>query len=443
MTRFLSFAALILAPGLAAAQGFSLHPTPLLTPQPGTFYENGLGSPTVAYIPNGGSGGSGGYVMFFETRLSAAWLAENLPGQDYSLCAGGAAWGIGVAVSDDGVNNWTILGDRPLFIPEPGSYYGCIAAHPKALYDANASGGAKVQLFFKAETNRPTGGNLQTGVGLAQVRRVGAWGSLAGWEVEPFSSPVLALTNFGFPAVVQHEGLWYMWVAQVPSVYLATRFGSLGDAFSAPGTVPSFNIQSSPAIAPGATIWTPSRVYNPAALCRNNSGTPFTLFVGGKDVDSGTGALVGGGWGSAISANGTDWFISAEPEFSWTSSNDWRHWDSLLVQPGANECDTGPANADYLVYYAINVASKNQIQFAYTASSWVKGDTRTKVCENTVANNDFAGQPMERPESPPVSPAIGGFDDAEGPGASCSTAQRAPFLLALLAPLGLVLRRRR
>lgn len=426
----------------AFGSNFTLHPGAVLTARDGTYFANGIGSPTVAYMPEGGRHGEGGYVMVFETRLEKSWMDRTFPSNDYSGCAQGTAWGLGIAVSEDGLD-WRVVTGQPFVVPEPGSYYGCSAAHPSVIYDADAPGGPTLQVFFKAETAREGGGsNVQSGVGFAQARLTGNWTARSGWEVRLMSAPVLPLSTFGFPAVTRYGSTWSMWVAHVPSLYLATRSGDMPDLFTNPSATASFSLNPTPVMQPGATSWAPTRVYNPAVLCKDNAAYPYTMYVGGKGLD-GFGGLLSGGWGEAISADGVSWFTGALPEVSWSTTEDWRHWDALLVQPGAGGLDPGPGTADYLVYYTVNVGGVNQVRFAYTASSWNEAETRSKVCTNSLMDAGFLARPLNPPGNPIEAPAEGGYNDSELAAAGCSLGGATGIGLAAMAPALLLARRRR
>lgn len=327
--------AFLIAAGLgialpAAAQDFTVHDGWLLEPVPGTFYENGIGAPTVAYDP-----GADEWVMYFETRFPE----EAKPG-----CP--SEWGIGRATSPDGLS-WTVDPD-PIIEPVDDSYYGCVVAHPVTIFD-----GQTWHLWFKAQQEDdacddtavipPWGCDRVTGVGYAT--------SSDGIDFILEPEPVVNVSTFGFPTVARIDGVFHLFLAysdQANSIYEMWQSTSVdgGLSWSAPTFV----------LGPGTALWFEDEVYNPSLVCEDTGLYPYTLFFGGRDTEAGS--LVTAGFGRAFSANSVDWFLSANnPFFEWEAvvDKDWRHWDAMRIDD------------DYLVFFSQkNDEEKNRVGVAYS-----------------------------------------------------------------------------
>ncbi len=320
--------------GSAAAQDFTVHPGWLIEPQPGTFYENGVGAPSVAY-----DAASDTYVMFFETRKYPV-----LEG-----CTGGG-WVIGTSTSSDGLT-WS----EPTVALEPqaGSYFSCQAAHPLVVKDGNTW-----KVWFKAvqrgdacDSGTPSWGcNTQTGVGYMS-------NDGTGWTVS--SEPVVNVSGFGFPAVTKVGNTWHMLLTKIPDIHHTTstdgvNWGPLSVALKA-----------------GFTAWTEDRAFNPAVVCEDIATRhSMTLFIGGKDLQDGGTTILSGGWGMALSGDGDKWYVGAEPKFSWFGDLSWRHWDAIRV-----------GDDDYLVYFSEkNSSNQNRVGIAYTTPSWNESLISDRIC---------------------------------------------------------------
>ena len=435
MNKLFPLAIALLAPSLASAQSFFTVPA-IVTPQDGTFYENGIGSPSVAHLSNDR------YIMFFETRLSDDYLAAN--NIDATGCRNGAVWGIGAAFSEDG-RSWDVA-DEPLLVPDTGSFYSCVAAHPSSLVEGN-----KVYLYFKAEqldSPCPSGGSeptwgcdRQVGVGVAEYSFNG------GSSYGTVTTPTIALntSGFGYPSVVKVGTTYRMFISKIPSLYKAT------------GTTPKdFALSGTASILPGSVTWTPDRVFNPAAFCNNESGFPYTVFLGGKDLDA-SGAINDGGWGRTISPDTVEWYTATTPAVSWTGSSEWRHWDALRVGFEGGSCDGGPASEQVLVYYSDKDANnRNQVGVAYTsntvlasgAAPWDGNGSNSpapmsKVC--SAAPADLDGYFQEFGAANDTADAwdqAWDLDDEQAGAASCSTVPGFAGMFAFMLPMALIRRRR-
>lgn len=329
---------------LALAQSFSIHDATMLEPVPGTWYEAGMGSPSVVYRKQHDD-----YVMFFETMLAPP---------DASCKQG--FWGVGVAVSDDG-RSWTVA-PSPLMQPQAGTFRSCVIAHP---YGVIADNGSDIHLWYKAEQPRKAckglpapldwGCDQYTGVGYAKV------GSDLQTLLQDEPLPVVSTTQtFGYPAVTKVDGVWYMMLARVPDFYLATS--------TAPDSGWVFN--NTPVLTPGVTSWSNDELYNPAIVCDERNGAfPFRLFFGGRNIIAG--AIVDGGWGDAISTNASSWLVNAQAYFSFLTSPDlaWRHIDAMKVGP------------ETVIYFSEkNAAGINHIGRAGTTDTWIDWRVESRQC---------------------------------------------------------------
>ena len=95
-----------------------------------SYSRSGTGSPTVVHDGTK-------YVMFFESRLSEAYLTSVGATGNYEGCRNNpdrdrVVWGIGRATSTDGIT-WTADPD-PVFIPQEGTFFHCQAAQPNVVY---------------------------------------------------------------------------------------------------------------------------------------------------------------------------------------------------------------------------------------------------------------------------------------------------------------------
>lgn len=333
-----------------AEPDFGVFPGYALSPEPGSFYENGVGSPTVLYHAN-----TGLYVMFFETRLATT---------DPDCPVG--MWGIGSAVSLDGWS-WTVV-PAPVIAPTAGTYHSCVAAHPTAVIDP---GGFDIHLWFKAEQERNLcgGGATPPPWGCAQYVGVGyAKFNLSNPFQPPIqiaSDPVLPVgATFGFPSVVRQNGTWTMIIAEYPHFREAHAAAPGG-----PWTLGPIVME------PGVTVWSEDDLYNPSLVCEGGAGPlpayPFTTVFGGRNRDTPFGPVVDGGVGEAISTNALSWLIGITP-FTFTGDLAFRHWDAVRVGAGAGET---------LLWFSEKDASGVlHVGLAATADEWDPADIHTRIC---------------------------------------------------------------
>ena len=352
--KFLPFVWLVACMGLSSTEAnaqevgsFTIHEDVLLAGEPGTFYAAGAGAPTVGW-----DGVSERYIMVFETPL----------GTD-PLCPVGV-WGLGVALSTDGLT-WNVA-SNPIINPTPGngSYYSCVAAHPTASFDTASN---TMLIFFKGEqgtdacdTTTPSWG-CETWTGLGRILvHLNPDGSVASKSVS--AEPVLVVgQNFGFPKFVEVDGVYNILFSIYPNIYRATGTSINALTMDDPD----------PILEPSKTIfWANQEVFNPAAACEASSGFPYVSYFGGRNTSEWL--ITDAGWGKAISASaeGGSWFRNENAYFSWGTESDWRHWEVLLV-----------GTEDHLVFYSEkDGAGKPQIRLAYTNPDWDDSQVYDKRC---------------------------------------------------------------
>jgi len=343
--------------GLAAAstafgQGLTIDSDWMIEPVPGTFYENGVGAPTVAYVPDEDL-----WVMLFETRFPDAGDcgANGNPGR----------WGIGRATSTDGLN-WTVDADAVLE-PATDSFYSCVVAHPVTIYDEATD---ITHMWFKAHQNTTACDNVDsanpepawgceniTGVGHATSTDHGET-----WTVEP--EPELNLSDFGFPAITKVNDVYYMLLAyNDPNTRSFELWQSLSGDDGATWTDPAFVMGGS------ATGWVYNEVYNPALTCFETGASPFDVFFGGRETDASFDPIQNqwvveilyAGVGQANSGDTVSWLQNVlNPYITWDLAavppeKDWRHWDAMRI------------NNDHLLYFSEKDDNgRNRVGLAYT-----------------------------------------------------------------------------
>jgi hypothetical protein len=341
LTSFISLLGILLS-GPASAQDLTTHDTWLLEPQPGTFYANGIGSPTVAYDDVVGE-----WVMYFETQY----------GPIDPECRQGR-WGIGRATSPDGFD-WSVDADLVLS-PAADTYYGCVLAHPTVLFD-----GDQWHLWFKAhQSSEPCvdSGLPEPTWGCEAVTGVGYATSPTGTNFNVTPQPIINLSSFGFPTVTRVDGVYRMLLAfsnarnQIFELWQSVSLDD-GATWSTPQYV----------IGPGFALWVENEIYNPSLTCDEDITTPagpYILFAGGRNRDQnpdGSTLLLTAGMGRAYSNDAVNWFWDeGEPLISWnlatsTPERDWRHWD--VVRNGD----------DFLFFFSEkDDEGRNRVGLAYT-----------------------------------------------------------------------------
>ena len=348
-------------PSLAHGQDLTVHDGWMLTPEAGKPGENGIGSPTVAYVPDTDT-----WVMFFEARYGSG-----------APCTQGI-WGIGRATSPDGLT-WTVDDDFALQ-PKLDSYYDCVMAHPSVTYDDGTW-----TLFFKAHQNAEAcadtdnvpswGCSLVTGIGVAQ--------STNGTDWTVSEEPIYVDNTIGFPRATKVDGVWNVFFERRSS---ATSFEIWRTTSSDEGATWS---DVARVLQPGFADWVEEEVFNPAVTCDPNdtTGIPLTMWAGGANHDDDNFATVRTmGVGLAVSQTGAAWFWDPDtpallrvvtPEDGNTEAEqDWRHWDVLR---------TGD---EHLIYFAERFAddgNKPRVGLAYTyaeqQTALDEANIRNGVCD--------------------------------------------------------------
>ncbi|MBW1880604.1 MAG: hypothetical protein JRJ84_19790, partial [Deltaproteobacteria bacterium] len=259
----------------------------VLEGQAGTYTEMlGIGNPSVVWDQANTQ-----YLMFFETRLSDAYLFNDplaeppglglLP-SDFDDCRkdrdparAAIVWAIGRATSPDGFA-WTLDGDHPLFVPTPGTYFSCQAAQPAVIFEAstgdwhmwfkamqwNANTAGSPEPCDDAARNWPWGCERVTGLGYASSADGASWTPALAPAVP--MEDILSATGgssdaVGFPRSVALGSAWHLWFTTAPNIYHAT--GLFPDT--------GWTIESTPAIVPGAQTWMEDKVYNGTAVCQD------------------------------------------------------------------------------------------------------------------------------------------------------------------------------
>jgi hypothetical protein len=349
----------------AGAQELTLHPGWLLEPQAGTFYENGIGSPTVAYDPDQDL-----WVMYFETQYG--------PIEAGGDCRQGR-WGIGRATSPDGLN-WTI--DPAMVIePQADTFYECIAAHPTVVYD-----GDTWRVWFKAhQTNTVCDGEDVPDWGCGVITGVGQAESSDGITFTVTEEPIINLGTFGFPTVARVDGNWRMLLAYsnaADNIYELWQSVSTngGDTWSTPTFV----------LGPGFATWVEDEIYNPAMTCDDDGDFRYTLWAGGRDTESlgGPPTVQTAGIGRVFSDDAVSWlWDGTEPLLLWdlapeppaVADRDWRHWDVLRV------------GDEFLLFYSEKDPSgRNRVGLAYTYDA-----EQTTLDEAAIGNRICGTEPVD------------------------------------------------
>jgi hypothetical protein len=342
-------ATLFSAPAQAQSATWTFLPGAVLSPQASIpWASQSIGAPSVAYdsIRNR-------YMMMFETRL---------PGTDANCPQG--LWGLGLATSPDGIT-WTI---NPLPIIAPngtnGNYWECVAAHPAAVFVDDGVNG-HLQVYFKAEQGvdgcpSDPASCQYSGIGRLRVN-LDASGAPSGLSVQanpplPFSAGQVG----GFPRVVQDAGTYVLAVQRYPDIHVTSSI-----AFTAfPPSSPVVTVaQYSPFVS-----WVQDEFFSPTLVCDDSRAFPFAMFLGGRDTSFAS--IKTGAMAKAISSTPSFWALSTTPDFSWSTNNEWRHWDVQRLTTG-----------DYLIWFSEKDGSGNNfIRFGGTTLSFNIADTQGKVC---------------------------------------------------------------
>ncbi len=443
----------------------TMEPMKLLEPVEGTWYERGIGSPTVAYDENIGK-----FVMFFETQvakhndqaqLDLAWGAGNTPTVD--LCPGVGFWGLGRATSDDGIN-WTI-DDDPAFLPEEGTYFECVIAHPKVIHD-----GTGYHMYYKAHQSKEAcegvewGDTSDTDVvtspttppawGCPEITGVGYAYSTDGTNWTASDEPMVNVKKMGFPTVAQLDGEWRM-------LFHHDHDGDqVYELWSSTATDPDGPWAAAEvAVSPGYAQWVEDEIYAPALTCGTDAGPlafQFNAIVGGRDRDASSNILTQG-IGQMFSLTGESWAWDVEnPWNQWSDGDGYNHWDVLRN------------GDDYLIYYSIKedypwATGRNRIGLAYTYADQITevdtNDLSNRICDTNgpgngngdtdtgfdTADDTNGGSDSGLDTSDPETGGDTGGVGVEDQGGSCGgcNASGSPMGMGLLLGLPLVVAARR
>lgn len=423
----------LLASTPASAQDLTVHEGWLIEPQAGTYYENGVGSPSVAY-----DRAADLWVMYFETRYEGS-VGDCVKGR----------WGIGRATSPDGLV-WTV--DDALRIePQDDTFFSCQAAHPTVIYD-----GTRWRMWFKAEQGneacvdgvRPWGCTVVTGVGYAE--------STDGitFTVEP--TPSLNLASFGYPTVVEVDGVLRMLLAYsnaANTIYELWESVSTDDGVT--WSPPEF------VVGPGFAEWVEDEIYNPALVCKNDEPLRYVLWAGGRNTEQPVGGppeILTAALGLAYSSDGVSfpwdannprmlWDLQPEPPAE--PDRDWRHWDVVRI------------GEDYLLYFSqFDDLDRNRIGLAYTYATpqerFAERRISDRICstpeeqDTALDDTDVVDTDTDTDTDPETDETDTDETDTDTdtggepePGCGCAMPGRASGALAASALVGLLTLRRR
>lgn len=330
-----AFALLAALGGVAHASSIQIQPGTVLQPAPGSFYENGVGAPSVAYHP-----GLGLFVMVFETRLPTT--SANCPvGQ----------WALGIAFSQNGVN-WQV-DTEPLLEPAAGTYYSCVAAQPAVLFD-----GVTWRVWFKSEqgndacaVDEPVWGcNRQTGIGYFELDDQSGLVTVS-------DEPAIAGPGMSYPSVAILEDGWHMALTVYNEVYVGTSADGL-----------AWTLEPDAVFPKGVETWGMSEMINPVLACREGISTPIFMSYGGRTT-SGT-DITSAAWTIGRSPDGLTWTADPTTVVEWTGGDQWRHWDLMRF-----------ARNDYIVWFTEKDGTgKVRVRLGYTRPSWSPRKLSPRIC---------------------------------------------------------------
>jgi hypothetical protein len=311
-----------------------------------------IGSPSVVYDDLRGR-----WFMLFEAKTDIV----------DARCPQGV-WGIGAAVSTDGVN-WTPF-TTAILKPTPGNgkFYSCVAGHPTAVFSPLVYGGnGGILAIFKAEqdtdacaTTTPSWGcATATGLGRLQIELQPTGDPKKVYlQAKPVHQP--ATSTFGYPKLIQD---------------LAKQYRILYQAYPDIVSTSSYNIASFPAatteitLASGGVPWAIDEVFNPSVVCADDPVLRYRVFVGGRNT--GGASVIDGAWGEGTEDTFTaTWLFDAIADTTWTGNAPFRHWDVTKLTTG-----------DYLIWFDEKDAlGNNFIRFGGTTLTFNNSDAVSKVC---------------------------------------------------------------
>jgi hypothetical protein len=327
----LSMLAAALSTSAQAQDSFTVHPD-FLHAEAGTWYDSGLGAPSVAWDRDRAR-----FVMVFESMTAPP--DERCPE---------GAWSLGLAQSADG-HDWSVR-DAALVVPSDGTHISCGARHPALL-----KAGGTWHVWFtslQAEdacaaaeprwgcTTRPGIGHAQLGAGGARLTE----------------GPVL-VGEFAQPTVIGSHGQLEM---------LVVDNGDLLGAVSSDGR--TWSIDTADNLNAGVTSWALSELYSPVLLCDDRDDYEYTLYFGGQTW--GADAMESAGWGRAVSDEADFWFIDPMGAFfEYVDEGAWLDFD--VVQAGEHA----------LMWFSeLDELGRPQIGRATTTEAWDPATLSDRMC---------------------------------------------------------------
>ena len=372
-----------LLPSVGNAQDFTTHEGFVLQAEADTWREKGAARPTVTFDADAGQ-----YVMY-HTSQYPDWYAEE-QSDDFSGCKNGI-FGVGRAVSPDGINWTPEPADGPVLGPKEGTFGACAVAHPTVILDNGTW-----RLWFKTEQEADPCPDGETPAwGCERFTGIGYAESTDGINWTMGAEPILANTawgpslGIGFPSVVRLEDKWVLYASSIPNIYMATSEQPGSGWVAEPTEVDSETgeVTVLPLLKPGANAWMADRVFCPALSCDElNTSLPIQFWFGGKDLD--------GTWGfGKASAGGPPESEGDEVEVFVSSSSPFREWEATEAANRWGNFDVlRIGEDDWVVYYkAKDENNVNAIGMAYTVSSWSGEDMHDRICVTIVTDEDGDG----------------------------------------------------
>jgi len=321
----------------------------VLEAEAGTFYENGVGAPALAY-----DDATSQWNLFFETKL------EDTTG---GPCGEIGKWGIGRAVSDG--DGGFIVDPEPLIGPEDGTWHACVTAQPTVVHEPDGW-----HMWFKAEQTYTACDGTTPPWGCGKIIGIGHMFSPDGENWTVTDGPVLSMDYLGFPSVVKVDDTYIMMLQHAAD---AQNGYTLWRAESSDGVTWT---QPMPAIRENNQDWDRDELFNPAVTCATDHAEPYILWNGGRllaDPANPFSDITEASIGTARSVTGETWSWDFDnPYLTWETAEldqgtDWRHWDVLRTDD------------DYLFSFSrIGEDGKSAIGMASIT------DLRTAKLENTV-----------------------------------------------------------
>lgn len=327
---------------------------PVFEPDPGLSYmATSVGSPAVVYDTIRER-----WFMLFETKTATV----------DADCPSGV-WGVGAAVSTDGIN-WTPY-STPILNPIPSGtkFFSCVASHPTAVFLPNNNG--QIIVFFKAEqatdacaVTTPTWGcDVKTGFGRAQII-LNASGdpSVIGVGTKPVHTPATA--NYGFPKVVKDGNQYRILYQAYP--YIVSTSSAVFTTFPAATTELEFINGDKYGTTYAIDEW-----FSPSFVCDDDPSYPYAMFVGARNTNAGT--VIEGAWGKAVRDvwTGGSFALDLTPQVTWSTNEEWRHYDVTRL-----------ATDEYLVWFSEkdSITGNNFIRFGGTDLAFDNNDAVSKNC---------------------------------------------------------------